>query len=168
LGETIRFAVGECQLGTILVAASGKGICAISLGNDPSALVAEIEERFPLAQLAGDDPEFDRWVAQVIGLVESPQTGHQLPLDIQGTAFQLRVWEVLQGIPPGTTASYTQVAERIGSPRAARAVASACAANTLALAIPCHRVVRTDGNLSGYRWGVDRKQALLKRESTIK
>ena len=163
-GESIRFAVGQCSLGSILVAASEKGICAISLADDPALLVKEIQDRFPKAQLTGGDKAFERSVAQIIGLVDAPKTGLALPLDVRGTAFQQRVWKALQSIPAGVTASYTEVAERIGSPKSVRAVASACAANTLAVAIPCHRVVRTDGSLSGYRWGVDRKRILLERE----
>jgi AraC family transcriptional regulator of adaptative response/methylated-DNA-[protein]-cysteine methyltransferase len=163
-GITIRFAVGECALGSGLVAASDKGICAIFLGDDPDALARELQDRFPKAHFVGPDASFDRWVAEVVGLVEKPALGLDLPLDIRGTAFQLRVWEALRQIPPGSTASYTEIAERIGQPRAARAVARACAANPIAVAIPCHRVVRTDESLSGYRWGVERKAELLRRE----
>ena len=163
-GEAVRFAVGECSLGAILVAASAQGICAISLGDDPHALVRELQDRFPYAQLLGGDRKFERMLANVIGLVEAPRLGTDLPLDVRGTAFQQRVWNALQEIPVGETVSYTQLAKRVGLPKAVRAVASACAANTLAVAVPCHRVVRTDGTLSGYRWGVERKRALLKRE----
>lgn len=160
----IRFAVGQSSLGAILVAASQRGICAIYLGDDPEALTHELQDRFPRAELVGGDRNFEQLVAQVVGLVESPEAGADLPLDIRGTAFQQRVWEALRAIPPGETASYTDIATRIGRPESVRAVAGACAANQLAVAIPCHRVVRRDGNLSGYRWGVERKRKLLARE----
>lgn len=161
----IRFAVAQCSLGAVLVAASEMGVCAITLGDDPQALTHALQDRFPRAELVGGDARFERLVAQVIGLVERPHQAHDLPLDIQGTAFQQRVWQALRDIPPGRTLSYTELAERIGSPRSVRAVAGACAANTLAVAIPCHRIVRLDGDLSGYRWGVSRKAALLEREA---
>ena len=161
---TIRFAIGECTLGAILVAASTRGICAILMGDDPDALARDLQKRFPRAELLGGDAGFERWVAQVVGFVEQPRLGLDLPLDVRGTAFQQRVWQALQKIPVGSTASYTEIAQRIGAPKSVRAVASACAANALAVAIPCHRVVRTDGGLSGYRWGVTRKRALLDRE----
>ena len=164
-GAEIRFAVGECSLGAILVAQSERGVCAIFLGDDPDALVRELQDRFPRAHLVGGDAEFERLVATVVGFVEAPRIGLDLPLDIRGTAFQRRVWQALQEIPPGTTVSYAELARRIGHPGAVRAVARACAANTLAVAIPCHRVVRTDGSLSGYRWGVERKRALLDKEA---
>lgn len=160
----IRYAVGTCTLGAILVAHSGRGVCAISLGDDPDALVRELQERFPQAVLIGGDSEFERLVATVVGFVDAPQLGLELPLDIRGTAFQRRVWQALREIAPGTTQSYTDIAARIGAPAAVRAVARACAANPLAVAIPCHRAVRRDGGLSGYRWGVERKRALLDRE----
>jgi AraC family transcriptional regulator, regulatory protein of adaptative response / methylated-DNA-[protein]-cysteine methyltransferase len=163
-GADIRFAVGECSLGSILVAASDRGVCAILLGDDPDALGRELQDLFPRAQLSGGDPSFEHLVAQVIALAEAPAHGHHLPLDIRGTAFQQRVWRELRNIPAGRTASYSEIAQRIGAPKSARAVAQACAANTLAIAIPCHRVVRTDGGLSGYRWKVERKRALLERE----
>jgi AraC family transcriptional regulator, regulatory protein of adaptative response / methylated-DNA-[protein]-cysteine methyltransferase len=163
-GATIRFAVDECSLGSVLVAAADKGVCAIFLGDDPDALARELQDRFRKARIVGGDSTFDRWVAQAVGLVEKPARGLDLPLDIRGTAFQVRVWEALRQIPPGSTASYTEIAQRIGQPKAARAVAQACAANPIAVAIPCHRVVRTDESLSGYRWGVKRKAELLKRE----
>jgi AraC family transcriptional regulator of adaptative response/methylated-DNA-[protein]-cysteine methyltransferase len=163
-GIAIRFAVGECSLGSVLVAASDKGVCAILLGEDPEALVRQLQDCFPKAELVGPDAAFDQWVAQVVGLVEQPGLGHNLPLDIRGTAFQRRVWEALRQIPPGSTANYTQIAGQLGQPKAARAVARACAANPLAVAIPCHRVVRRDESLSGYRWGVERKAELLRRE----
>ena len=164
-GESIRFAAGECSLGSIVVAATEKGICAILLGDDPAALLRDLQDRFPRARLARADKNFERLVAQVVGLVESPRMGLNLPLDVRGTAFQQRVWQALRKIPAGTTASYTQIARRIGSPKSVRAVARACAANPIAVAIPCHRVVRVDGSLSGYRWGVERKRALLAREA---
>ena len=164
-GAVIRFAVGQCSLGAILVAQSQRGICAILLGEDPDALARELQDQFPKAQIIGGDAEFEQLVAQVVGFMEAPSLGLQLPLDVQGTAFQERVWRALREIPPGTTVSYTDIAERIGAPRAVRAVAQACGANHLAVAIPCHRVVRRDGDLAGYRWGVERKRELLRREA---
>lgn len=160
----IRFAVGRCALGAILVARTERGICAISLGDDAQALVHELQSRFPAAVLLSCDTHFEQQIAQVIEFIESPQIGLDLPLDIRGTAFQQRVWAALLKIPPGQTLSYSEMAELIGAPKSARAVATACAANALAVAIPCHRVVRNDGALSGYRWGVERKRALLDRE----
>lgn len=164
-GAAIRFALGECSLGAILVAATDKGICAIEFGDDPEALIRDFQDRFDQARLVGGNADFEQRVARVVGLIEAPEQGHDLPLDVRGTAFQQQVWQALRKIPPGSTASYRQIAERIGRPKAVRAVAGACAANPLAVAIPCHRVVRTDGSLSGYRWGVERKQALLEREA---
>lgn len=161
----IRFGVGQCSLGVILVAATDKGICSIMLGDEPDALVRELEGRFPKARLIGGDEKFEAWMAKVVGFVEAPRIGLDLPLDIRGTAFQQRVWQALRQIPVGTTASYADLAAKIGAPEAVRAVAGACASNPVALAIPCHRVVRTDGHLSGYRWGVERKRALLDREA---
>jgi AraC family transcriptional regulator, regulatory protein of adaptative response / methylated-DNA-[protein]-cysteine methyltransferase len=161
----IRFAIGECSLGSILVATSEKGVCAILLGDDPDALARDLQDRFPKSNLIGGDAEFEQLVAKVIGFVETPAIGFDLPLDVRGTAFQQRVWQALREIPAGSTASYTEIANRIGSPKAVRAVAGACAANVLAVAIPCHRVVRNDGESSGYRWGVERKRTLLKREA---
>lgn len=163
-GTTIRFAVGQCALGAILVAESQHGVCAISLGDDPSALVRELEERFPAAELIGADRSFERRVATVVAFVESPRLGLDLPLDVRGTAFQERVWRALREIPCGETRSYAEVARALGMPGASRAVARACASNPVAVAIPCHRVVRTDGSPSGYRWGVERKVELLARE----
>jgi AraC family transcriptional regulator of adaptative response/methylated-DNA-[protein]-cysteine methyltransferase len=160
----MHVAVGDCSLGAVLVAQSAKGVCAILLGDDPGALVRDLQDRFPRATLIAGDAAFERTVAMVVGLVETPARGLTLPLDVRGTAFQQRVWQALRGIPVGSTASYTEIAARIGAPRAARAVASACGSNPLAVAIPCHRVVATDGSLSGYRWGVERKRALLTRE----
>ena len=164
-GVEIRFAVAQCSLGALLVAASSTGICEIALDADPEQLVHNLQDRFKAARLIGADTEFETWVAAVVGFVEDPSRGLDLPLDVRGTAFQRRVWEALRDIPAGTTATYTDIAERIGSPRAVRAVARACATNNIALAIPCHRVVRTDGSLAGYRWGIDRKRALLAREA---
>lgn len=164
----IRFAIGECSLGAILVAVSDRGVCAISMGDNPERLVREFQDRFFNANLIGGDHEFENIVAKVVGFVEAPEIGLDLPLDIQGTAFQKRVWQALQQIPVGSTVSYTDIANRIGAPKAVRAVAGACAANNLAVAIPCHRVVRNNGNLSGYRWGIERKHALLLRESALK
>ena len=161
----IRFAVGECSLGSILVARSERGVCAIFLGDDPDALTRELQDRFPRATLIGADPAFEDVVAKVVGLIEAPGTGVDLPLDVRGTAFQQRVWRALRQIPAGSTASYREIASRIGAPRAVRAVAHACAVNPVAVAIPCHRVVRSDGGLAGYRWGVERKRELLEREA---
>jgi AraC family transcriptional regulator of adaptative response/methylated-DNA-[protein]-cysteine methyltransferase len=162
--NAIHFSVGECSLGSILVARSERGVCAIFLGDEPEALLRELEDRFPNAELIGGDEEFETLVAKVVGFVEAPRIGLDLPLDVRGTAFQQRVWRALQKIPAGKTLSYAEVAKRIGAPKAVRAVASACAANAIAVAIPCHRVVRKGGELSGYRWGIERKRALLKRE----
>lgn len=164
-GSQIRFAVGRCLLGEILVAASVRGVCAILLGDDPDVLVRDLQDRFPHAELLGGDAQFERMVAQVVGFVEAPRKGLDLPLDVQGTVFQQRVWQALRRIPPGKTVTYAEIARRIGAPTAVRAVAGACAANALAVAIPCHRVVRSDGGLSGYRWGVARKRALLDCEA---
>jgi AraC family transcriptional regulator, regulatory protein of adaptative response / methylated-DNA-[protein]-cysteine methyltransferase len=161
----IRFAVGECSLGSILVARSALGICAILLGDDPDTLSRDLQDRFPQATLIGGDADFEQLVAKVIGFVEAPAVGLNLPLDVRGTAFQQRVWQALQEIPAGSTASYTAVAQRIGQPKSVRAVAQACGANRLAVAIPCHRVVRNDGALAGYRWGVERKRTLLALEA---
>ena len=164
-GETIRFAVGLCSLGSVLVAATDRGVAAITFGDDPDALLGDLQDRFPAAALVGGDAGFEALVARVVGFVEAPATGLDLPLDIRGTAFQERVWRVLRDIPAGRTLTYAEVAARLGAPKAVRAVAGACAANALAVAIPCHRVVRTGGALSGYRWGVARKRALLAREA---
>ncbi len=161
----IRFALGESSLGAILVAQSDKGVCAITLGEDPEDLVRDLQDRFPKAELIGGDADFEALVARVVGFVEAPGIGLDLPLDIRGTAFQERVWRALLRIPPGRTASYAEIAAQIGEPKAVRAVAQACGANKIAVAIPCHRVVRSDGALSGYRWGVERKRALLEKEA---
>ncbi len=166
VNEVLTFAVGQCSLGAILVASSTKGVAAILLGDDPNGLVHDLEDRFPKAQLVGADPAYELLVAQVVGLVEAPARAHTLPLDVRGTAFQQRVWLALREIPAGETATYARIAAKIGSPKSVRAVAGACAANAIAVAIPCHRVIRQDGSLSGYRWGVDRKRALIARESS--
>ncbi|VVP78193.1 bifunctional DNA-binding transcriptional regulator/O6-methylguanine-DNA methyltransferase Ada [Pseudomonas fluorescens] len=160
----IRFAVGQCSLGAILVAQSTRGVCAILLGDDPHQLVCDLQDKFRRANLIGADHEFEQLIAKVVGFIEAPAIGLDLPLDVRGTAFQERVWQALREIPVGSTASYAEIARRIGAPKAVRAVAQACGANSLAVAIPCHRVVRSDGNLSGYRWGVERKRQLLERE----
>ena len=165
VAETLRFAVGTCSLGAILVASSDRGVAAILLGDDPAALLRELEDRFPAATLVGADPAYEAIVARVVALVEAPAVALDLPLDIRGTAFQQRVWQALSAVPSGRTATYGDIAQAIGSPRAVRAVAGACAANALAVAIPCHRVVRRDGDPSGYRWGIARKTALLAREA---
>jgi len=163
----IHFALAECLLGSILVATSDKGVCAISIGHDPEALLRELQDRFPRSDLIGGDAAFESLVAKVVGFIEAPKIGLELPLDIQGTAFQQRVWQALREIPCGETATYSDIANKIGMPKAVRAVASACAANTLAVAIPCHRVIRQDGSLSGYRWGIERKKALLEIEAAL-
>jgi AraC family transcriptional regulator of adaptative response/methylated-DNA-[protein]-cysteine methyltransferase len=164
-GERIRFAIAECSLGPILVASTAQGICAILIDDDPDFLVKDLQDRFPKAELIGAEPEYEQVVSRVVGLVEQPSVGLELPLDVRGTAFQQRVWQVLRAIPSGRRVTYAELAELAGVPRGARAVASACAANAIAVAIPCHRVVRNDGSISGYRWGVDRKAALLNREA---
>jgi AraC family transcriptional regulator, regulatory protein of adaptative response / methylated-DNA-[protein]-cysteine methyltransferase len=164
-GASIRFAVGECSLGSILVATTEKGVCAILLGNDRERLVRDLQDRFPKARLLSGDIGFELLVASVVAFVEAPGMGLDLPLDVRGTAFQRRVWQALQEIPAGSTMTYAAIAQRIGAPKAVRAVARACASNAIAVAIPCHRVVRSNGALSGYRWGVKRKRALLAREA---
>jgi AraC family transcriptional regulator of adaptative response/methylated-DNA-[protein]-cysteine methyltransferase len=164
-GTTIRFAVAECSLGSILVAATEKGVCAILLGHDPERLVRDLRQRFSKARLIAGDTGFGQLVASVVAFVEAPPIGLKLPLDVRGTAFQRRVWQVLREIPAGTTTTYARIAQRIGAPKAVRAVAQACSSNAIAVAIPCHRVVRANGALSGYRWGVRRKRALLDREA---
>jgi AraC family transcriptional regulator, regulatory protein of adaptative response / methylated-DNA-[protein]-cysteine methyltransferase len=161
----IHFAVGECSLGSILVAASDRGVCAILLGDDPDLLLRDLQDRFSRAELVGGDSDFEHLVARVVALVEAPSRGLDLPLDVRGTAFQQRVWRALRAVPAGRTASYAEIARTIGAPTAVRAVAHAVASNPLAVAIPCHRIVRSDGALAGYRWGVERKRALLDRES---
>lgn len=168
-GEVIYFAVGQCSLGAVLVASTVRGICALSLGDDPQLLLQELQDRFANAELRGGDAHYEQLVARVVALIEAPLGAApemwNLPLDIRGTAFQTQVWQALQNIPAGSRLSYSELAEQMGCPKAVRAVASACAANKIALIIPCHRVVRSDGSLSGYRWGVERKRELLQRES---
>ena len=164
VGEVLRFAVGQCSLGAVLVASSGKGIAAILLGADAETLVRDVQDRFSKAVFVGGDADYERTIATVVRFVDKPTLGLDLPLDVRGTAFQQRVWQALREIPAGTTATYTEVARRIGLPKATRAVAAACGANRIAVAIPCHRVVRNDGALSGYRWGIERKSALLSSE----
>jgi AraC family transcriptional regulator, regulatory protein of adaptative response / methylated-DNA-[protein]-cysteine methyltransferase len=163
--ETLRFAIGQSSLGAILVASSDKGVAAILIADDPEALIRDLQDRFPKAALIGGDAAYETLVARVVGMVESPGSAIDLPLDVRGTAFQQRVWTALRQIPAGTTSSYADIAKAIGAPKSTRAVAGACAANALAVAIPCHRVVRTDGALSGYRWGIERKRVLLVREA---
>jgi AraC family transcriptional regulator of adaptative response/methylated-DNA-[protein]-cysteine methyltransferase len=164
-GASIRFAIADCRLGVVLAACSDKGVCAILLGDDAEALLRDLQDRFPNATLIGGDKEFDAVTAKVVAMVDHPGQGLDLPLDIRGTAFQQNVWRALRAIPKGSTRSYAEIAESLGMPKAARAVAAACAANSLAIAIPCHRVVRTDGALSGYRWGIERKRRLLAMEA---
>jgi len=163
--EEIRFAIGESSFGAILVASSEKGVASILIGDDANTLAEDLQDRFPKARLVGGDAEYEKLVAQVVGFVEAPNLGLDLPLDVRGTAFQQRVWQALREIPAGRTASYTEIAAKIGLPKSVRAVAGACAANNIAVAIPCHRVVRNDGALSGYAWGVDRKRTLIAREA---
>jgi AraC family transcriptional regulator, regulatory protein of adaptative response / methylated-DNA-[protein]-cysteine methyltransferase len=164
--EEIKFAVGQTFLGAILVASSKKGVAAILLGDDPDELVRDLQDRFPKAHLIGADRDYEALVARVVAFVEKPGIGLNLPLDVRGTAFQQRVWRALQAIPVGETVSYAEIARRIGHPKAVRAVAGACAENKLAVAIPCHRVVRTDGSVSGYAWGIERRRLLLDREGS--
>jgi AraC family transcriptional regulator, regulatory protein of adaptative response / methylated-DNA-[protein]-cysteine methyltransferase len=161
----IFFAIGECSLGSILVAQSEKGVCSILIGDDPQLLLRDLQDRFPKANLIGDESDYQELIAKIVALIEKPCVGLGLPLDIRGTVFQQRVWKALQQIPPGSTATYSEIAAKIGTPKAVRAVAQACGVNALAVAIPCHRVIRNDGSLSGYRWGVERKRVLLEREA---
>jgi AraC family transcriptional regulator of adaptative response/methylated-DNA-[protein]-cysteine methyltransferase len=163
--DVIRFAVGTSSLGSVLVGVSGKGVCAILLGGDPQGVARELRDRFPRAQLVAEGEKLGQLVATVVGFVEAPALGLDMVLDVRGTAFQLQVWQALGEIPAGSTASYSDIARRIGAPEAALEVAQACASNAIAVAIPCHRVVRKNGALSGYRWGVWRKRALLQREA---
>lgn len=168
LHEVLYFAVAECSLGTVLVASSAKGVASILLGDEPDTLVRDLQDRFPKAKLIGADADYEQSIAKVIGFIEDPNRGLDLPLDVRGTAFQQRVWQALRQIPAGETATYAEVAQKIGQPTATRAVAGACATNHIAIAIPCHRVIRNDGSLSGYRWGIDRKRSLLSREGKNK
>jgi AraC family transcriptional regulator of adaptative response/methylated-DNA-[protein]-cysteine methyltransferase len=164
-GIVIHYAIVQSYLGWVLIAATPRGICQIDFNHSKETLLMRLEASFPQAELLAADAQFDKTAARVLAFLEKPQTGLDLPLDIQGTSFQMRVWKALQQLSAGTTASYTEIATRIGSPRAARAVAQACATNKIAVAIPCHRVVRSNGDLGGYRWGMDRKRAILERES---
>lgn len=164
--ETIHFAIGQTTLGAVLVADSGKGVCAILMGDDPQELIVDLQKLFPKANLISADRALEDMVAKVIGFVEAPDSGVQIRLDLRGTAFQLRVWQALIEIPLGETVSYSELAQRIGMPKSTRAVAMACSANKIAVAVPCHRIVRNDGGLSGYRWGVERKRVLLEREAS--
>jgi AraC family transcriptional regulator, regulatory protein of adaptative response / methylated-DNA-[protein]-cysteine methyltransferase len=165
VGKNVFFTIGECSLGSILVAQSERGVCSILIGEDPAQLAQDLRNQFSKANLVASENDQEELVAQVAGLIEKPGAGLDLPLDVRGTAFQQLVWVAVQRIPPGSTATYTDIARQIGMPGAVRAVAQACGANTLAVAIPCHRVIRNDGSLSGYRWGVERKRALLAREA---
>ena len=165
IDNAIRFTIGECSLGRILVAISDKGVCAISFGDEPETLARELRDQCLDADPVADDAGLKPVLAEIVALVENPARALDLPLDIQGTAFQQRVWQALRAIPAGARASYGEIAERIGEPNEAYAVGEACAANRIALAIPCHRVVRKDGALAGYRWGYKRKRALLAREA---
>jgi AraC family transcriptional regulator of adaptative response/methylated-DNA-[protein]-cysteine methyltransferase len=163
-GETIRFVTVPTPLGWALVAATGRGICMTALGDDRKSLAAALQQRFPQAQLVAEDAGLKQWADRIVRFITAPEQNLDLPLDIRGTAFQARVWRALQKIPLGKTASYTEIAATLGQPKAVRAVAQACAANKLALIVPCHRVIRSDGELGGYRWGLERKRALLDRE----
>ena len=165
LGQRIRYAVEPCALGAIIVAATPQGVCAIEFGDSGHALIERLRARFPQAAFEPGDPDFRRWLGQVLAYIDQPKGLLDLPLDIQGTVFQRRVWQALREIPSGQTRSYSAVAAAIGQPSAARAVARACATNAVAVAVPCHRVVRSDGDLSGYRWGIERKAELLRREA---
>ena len=165
VGEHIRYAVAPCALGWVIVAATRKGICAIEFGDSEQVLAGQVRARFPQAQFEAADAKFTHWVARVLAYIEQPRSVLELPLDVQGTVFQRRVWQALQAIPAGQTASYAEIAERIGQPKAWRAVAHACAGNPVAVAIPCHRAVRANGDLAGYRWGIARKAELLRREN---
>ena len=164
----LRYALGTCSLGPILVAASDKGVAAILIGEEPDTLLRDLRHRFPRAELIGGDKSFGALVRRVVAMVEAPATSLDLPLDVRGTAFQQRVWAALRAIPPGSTATYGEIARRIGKPQSARAVGAACGANPIAVAIPCHRVVGSDGALTGYRWGVAIKRTLLEREAKRK
>jgi AraC family transcriptional regulator of adaptative response/methylated-DNA-[protein]-cysteine methyltransferase len=163
-GERIRFAAVPCSLGWLGIGATARGVAMIAFDDDPARLRTAAAARFPRAEIVDGDAEFARWIDRVVTLVEHPADGADLPLDVRGTAFQCRVWEALRAIPPGATTTYAALAKAVGRPAAARAVAGACAANGLAVAVPCHRALRADGGLAGYRWGVERKRALLERE----
>jgi AraC family transcriptional regulator, regulatory protein of adaptative response / methylated-DNA-[protein]-cysteine methyltransferase len=161
----LHYAIGQCSLGSVLVAGGERGICAVLLGDDPESLTGELEKRFPHTALLRRDQELAQYLSQVVGLVEVPARPLDLLIDLRGSTFQQRVWQALREIPVGTTTTYTEVATRIGAPRAVRAVARACATNPLALVVPCHRVIGKSGGLTGYRWGLERKRMLLERES---
>ena len=165
MDRRVSFVVRDCSLGLALICASAQGLCALMLGDDRETLLRAARARFPNAEPSAGGADFERLATLALDMIEQPAHGWPLPLDIEGTPFQRRVWNALREIPPGATTSYAQIAERIGQPRAARAVAGACAANRIAVAIPCHRVLRGDGDLSGYRWGVARKRELLAREA---
>lgn len=166
-GEQIRFAIGDCSLGKLLLAATARGVCAILLGDNPNVLLRDLQQRFGKARLTAGGADFHDWLERATALVEQPARGLKLPLDLRGTAFQHRVWQALCAIPAGSTVSYAEVARRIGRPQGVRAVGQAIAANPIAVAIPCHRVVGGDGSLSGYRWGQSRKRLLLAREGEL-
>jgi AraC family transcriptional regulator of adaptative response/methylated-DNA-[protein]-cysteine methyltransferase len=166
-GNEVLFSVGDCALGSVLVARSERGVCAILLGDDAGELARDLRQRFPQAALRQAGAELEPLVRQVARFIAAPATGLHVPLDVQGTSFQRHVWGALQKIPAGSTESYTEVARQIGAPQSAKEVGEACAANALAVAIPCHRVVRKDGGLAGYRWGVWRKRALLELEGAL-
>jgi AraC family transcriptional regulator, regulatory protein of adaptative response / methylated-DNA-[protein]-cysteine methyltransferase len=166
-GEAIRVSIRTCSLGLVLIAATQRGICTIEFGDNEKLLTDRLSARFPNAILLSKNPQFDEWLEQVLAYIEMPTKALDLPLDIRGTVFQQQVWKALQDIPVGVTASYSEVAQRIDKPKAVRAVATACASNVIAVAIPCHRVVRGTGELSGYRWGVERKKKLLALEASI-
>ncbi len=166
-GVAIHFAITPCPLGLVLVAGTAKGICRVSFGHDTNSLEAEVRVAFPNASFEKPDKAFTGWVKNLVAHLRRPSEKLDLPLDIRCTAFQQRVWQALREIPPGETASYSEIAVRIGKPTAARAVARACATNPVAVAIPCHRVVGTNGALTGYRWGIERKQQLLQQEGAI-
>jgi O-6-methylguanine DNA methyltransferase len=165
LSKDITFATCECVLGQVLVARGAVGVCAILIGSDPENLEGDLAARFPGSTLIANEPRLRDDLSKVARFLETPSEGIDLALDMRGTPFQRRVWDALRAIPAGTTVTYTELARRIGGPRWTRAVASACAANPIALAIPCHRVIRSDGALSGYRWGVERKRMLLNKEA---
>jgi AraC family transcriptional regulator, regulatory protein of adaptative response / methylated-DNA-[protein]-cysteine methyltransferase len=161
----ITFAVGDCSLGKVLVAATPVGVCAVLIGDDSGSLQRDLQDRFPKASITRGDKTFGKLVARVVTAIETPGQASHLPLDVRGSVFQHKVWRALREIPAGTTISYAELAQRIGKPKAVRAVASACGANPVAVVIPCHRVVGRDGSLSGYRWGIDRKRKLLASET---
>lgn len=164
--ETLVYALASSTIGLVLAAWSDRGVCAILLGDDPSHLTADLQARFPSARLVESAADLDRLTSKVVAFIDAPKHGLDLALDMRGTDFQRRVWTALQNVPPGQTVSYLELADRAGCPRSTRAVANACAANAIAVAIPCHRAIRSDGALSGYRWGVERKRRLLENERT--